>query len=83
MYDQSQPESILRTLRQLAVLEWRGTPPQDARRQLGVTDQTWHRWQDRYSRLSREATRTADRDGETVRLRAIAAGLGQQCRSRF
>jgi transposase-like protein len=67
-------EQILIKLREVEVLQSKGSTVQDACRQIGVTEQTYYRWRKEYGGLRvDQARRLKELERENTRLKKLVA----------
>ena len=70
------PEEIVTKLRQVEVLAGQGMPRLDAIRQIGVTEQTYYRWKNKYGGMGTEQLKDLKRlQKENERLRRAVSDL--------
>jgi putative transposase len=70
------PEDIVLKLRQVEVLQGQGMAIGDAVRQIGVTQQTYHRWRKQYGGMNRDQLkRLKELETENQRLRRAVSDL--------
>lgn len=68
------PEQIIHNLREAEVLIAKGMSPQDAARQLGITEQTYYRWRKEYGGMrTNQAKRLKNLEKENLRLKRLVA----------
>ena len=68
------PEQIIRRLRHAEPLVAAGATTADAAKQLGVSEQTFHRWRNQYGGMKTDdAKRLRDLERENARLKKIVA----------
>lgn len=69
-------EKAVRVLREVEVLQGRGTTIGEACRKVGVTEHTYYRWKREYGRLSvDQARRLKELDAQNTRLKKLVADL--------
>jgi transposase-like protein len=69
-------EKVIRVLREVEVLQGRGSTIGDACRKLGVTEHTYYRWKKTYGRLNvDQARRLKELEVQNARLKKLVADL--------
>ena len=69
-------EKAIQVLRQMEVLQSKGSSVASACREVGVSEQTYYRWRREYGRLNLDqARRLKDLEGENARLKKLVADL--------
>ncbi len=69
-------DRVIRTLRQVEVLQAKGATVAEACREVGVSEQTYYRWRKEYGRLSPDqARRLKELEKENARLKKLVADL--------
>ena len=70
------PEQIVKLLREVAAAQTAGKTVEQACRDLGISDSTYHRWKGQYGGMQTdEVKRLKDLEKENERLRRIVADL--------
>jgi transposase-like protein len=68
------PEQIIRKLREAERLLGEGKTIPEAARELGISEQTYHRWRNQYGGMkAQDAKRLKELERENVSLKAIVA----------
>jgi transposase-like protein len=68
------PEQIIRKLREAERLIGEGTTVPEAAKELGISEQTYHRWRNQYGGMKADdAKRLKELERENSRLKAIVA----------
>lgn len=76
MSRKSSIEKIIKTLREVQVLQGQGDTVAEACRRLGTTEQTYYRWRKEYGGLEvNQAKKLRDLESENTRLKRIVADL--------
>ena len=69
-------EKVIRTLREVVVLQSQGASVSEACRKLGIKDHTYYRWKKEYGGLDvSQARRLKELETENVRLKKLVADL--------
>ena len=69
-------EKIIRTLREIQLLQGKGQTVAEACRALGICEQTYYRWKKEYGGLEvSQARRLKDLEQENTRLKKLVADL--------
>lgn len=69
-------EQIIMNLRKVEVMVGQGKTVQDCCRELGIAEQTYYRWRNKYGNMqSSEARRLKELEKENARLKKIVADL--------
>ena len=70
----STPEQVIRKLREAERLIGEGRTIPEAAKELGISEQTYHRWRNQYGGMkANDAKRLKELERETSRLKAIVA----------
>lgn len=70
------PEQIIRTLREIEVLQGQNETIDGACRKVGITKQTFYRWRKEYGRMNTDqAKRLKELERENNRLKKLVADL--------
>ncbi len=68
------PEQIIRKLREAERMLGEGKTTPEAAKELGISEQTYHRWRNRYGGMkANDAKRLKELERENSRLKAIVA----------
>ena len=76
------PEQIIRKLREAERLLGEGKTIPEAAKELGISEQTYHRWRNQYGGMkANDATRLKELERENARLKAIVADQALEVRA--
>ena len=76
------PEQIIRKLREAERLLGEGKTIPEAAKELGISEQTYHRWRNQYGGMkANDAKRLRELERENARLKAIVADQALEVRA--
>ncbi len=76
------PEQIIRKLREAERLLGEGKTIPEAAKELGISEQTYHRWRNQYGGMkANDAKRLKELERENARLKAIVADQALEVRA--